>query len=552
MSKFEEYFRRADLDKDGRISGAEAIAFFQASNLPKPTLAKNYNVKFSGNLYFLSNELRLFCWHGFPFKYLPSYFYPENIVVIDLSYSNIKQLWTIPKSFRRLKIMKLRYCCNLTTTPDFSEITNLEELDLEGYVNLVSVHPSIGMLKVLNLSGCLNVNQLPQAIWSRWLTFGLLTKQQHPQTSVSLAGFHMLKSLNFSYYNLEQVHESIGGLSCLEELNLKGNNLLEVPESIGGLSCLKHLNLDGNNLLEVPESIGGLSCLKDLYLNGNKFTSLPGSLNQLSHLQYLYVDGCKKLEVLSELPPSLSIVMARDCTSLCSVTGSSEYPFMTNKSSYFRNCPKLFTSLAIDSQSSISKTQCLDTSITSQGFTNRISSFLRYASIENNIYEFFHFPGSSVESTDIFFHFPGSFVESTDIIYEGNSIPEWFTDKSMGNHVKVDLPSDWCYDKFKGFGTYDRFEGNPIRIHESYMIWQHYEKNTCTQRWKKAENFVTFCFKENNEDIQVKEFGVTLLYHGDLEQDVTNLSMLQDLPTLSQHGGSINFIGSRGHTYWSW
>nr|GEU50408.1 epidermal growth factor receptor substrate 15-like 1 [Tanacetum cinerariifolium] len=40
MSKFEEYFRRADLDKDGRISGAEAVAFFQASNLPKPTLAQ--------------------------------------------------------------------------------------------------------------------------------------------------------------------------------------------------------------------------------------------------------------------------------------------------------------------------------------------------------------------------------------------------------------------------------------------------------------------------------------------------------------------------------
>ncbi|GKB03056.1 actin cytoskeleton-regulatory complex protein PAN1-like protein, partial [Tanacetum coccineum] len=40
MEKFEEYFRRADLDKDGRISGAEAVAFFQASNLPKPTLAQ--------------------------------------------------------------------------------------------------------------------------------------------------------------------------------------------------------------------------------------------------------------------------------------------------------------------------------------------------------------------------------------------------------------------------------------------------------------------------------------------------------------------------------
>ena len=58
--------------------------------------------------------------------------------------------------------MKLRYCCNLTTTPDFSEITNLEELDLEGCVNLATVHPSIGMLNklaVLNLMSILRISQ---------------------------------------------------------------------------------------------------------------------------------------------------------------------------------------------------------------------------------------------------------------------------------------------------------------------------------------------------------------------------------------------------------
>ncbi|KAL6217921.1 hypothetical protein ACLB2K_011138 [Fragaria x ananassa] len=37
---FDAYFRRADLDSDGRISGAEAVAFFQASGLPKPVLAQ--------------------------------------------------------------------------------------------------------------------------------------------------------------------------------------------------------------------------------------------------------------------------------------------------------------------------------------------------------------------------------------------------------------------------------------------------------------------------------------------------------------------------------
>ncbi|WZZ80685.1 hypothetical protein YC2023_101257 [Brassica napus] len=38
MDQFEAYFNRADLDGDGRISGAEAVGFFQGSGLPKPVL----------------------------------------------------------------------------------------------------------------------------------------------------------------------------------------------------------------------------------------------------------------------------------------------------------------------------------------------------------------------------------------------------------------------------------------------------------------------------------------------------------------------------------
>lgn len=37
---FDLYFRRADLNQDGRISGAEAVAFFQGANLPKQVLAQ--------------------------------------------------------------------------------------------------------------------------------------------------------------------------------------------------------------------------------------------------------------------------------------------------------------------------------------------------------------------------------------------------------------------------------------------------------------------------------------------------------------------------------
>jgi hypothetical protein len=40
MEAFEAYFRRADLNQDGRISGQEAVAFFQGAGLPQQVLAQ--------------------------------------------------------------------------------------------------------------------------------------------------------------------------------------------------------------------------------------------------------------------------------------------------------------------------------------------------------------------------------------------------------------------------------------------------------------------------------------------------------------------------------
>ncbi|GKB34382.1 NB-ARC domains-containing protein [Tanacetum coccineum] len=627
---------------------------------------------FTRSLDFLSDELRLFYWHGFPFKYLPSDFYPQNIVAIDLSYSQIKHIWKTPKCFRRLKVMNLSYCCNLTTTPDFSEITNLEELSLEGCVNLVSVHPSMGMLKrlvvlnlrdckqlqnfpsrvemdalqVLNLTGCLKVNQLPEALgkikslkelhadrtaitevpsfvsslinleslslggqgriqprWWTWITapFGLLSKQQHPQRPVSLAGLHMLNSLSLSYCNLLEVPESIGGFSCLKELNLKGNNFTSLPGTLSQLSHLRSLDLDGCkklevlhelppslrginasdctslrslslaglhmleklnfsycNLEQVPESIGGLPCLWYLNLKGNNFTSLPGSLSQLSHLGELNVSGCRKLEVLPELPPSVWEIDASDCTTLREVLGSSKDPFMNKYE--FRNCPNLFKNVTIDSEGCISKTECLDSSITSHGTNHRLSAFLGYVGLQTNRCEFF---------------LQDSWYSDLDIVYHGNSMPEWFTNRSRENHVKVELPSDWCYDKFRGYGTcvvfkckkpFNTFKGyyyvnnfdgayitkgyfkefvkrEMIGTQDSYMICLGYTRHT--RKWKEAKNFVTFSvFEENNEDYEVKECGVRLICDEDIQQGA-DLSMLHGLPTPTQHGGMLNIYSGK-------
>ncbi|PWA73851.1 hypothetical protein CTI12_AA255770 [Artemisia annua] len=155
-----------------------------------------------------------------------------------------------------------------------------------------------------------------------------------------------------------------------------------------------------------------------------------------------------------------------------------------------------------------------------------------------------------------------------DIVYHGDGIPEWFTNRSTTeHHVKVELPSNWCFNKFRGYGTCVVFKGkNPckfkgysvknfdgaylsskknlqnyhfqnevIGIQDSYMIWLHYTSNI----WEleEAKNFLTFGFEENNEDVEVKECGVRLICDEDIEREA-DWSMLQGLPTPTQHGAT--------------
>jgi hypothetical protein len=62
---FDAYFRRADLDRDGRISGAEAVSFFQGSGLPKNVLAQVLALSLSPINHFPSLSLLVIINHHF-------------------------------------------------------------------------------------------------------------------------------------------------------------------------------------------------------------------------------------------------------------------------------------------------------------------------------------------------------------------------------------------------------------------------------------------------------------------------------------------------------
>nr|GEV86046.1 hypothetical protein [Tanacetum cinerariifolium] len=153
--------------------------------------------------------------------------FPRRVDSLSNKLRHIKHLWTTPKCLRRLKFMKLRYCLYLTSTPECSKITNLEELILKGCKKLVKVHPSIGMLKkllVLNMRDCTCLKSFPSNLEMDSLRILILSVQ---------------------------VPKSIGGLSCLKDLYLEGNNFASLPKSLGQLFYLRVLDVHGCKKLDV-------------------------------------------------------------------------------------------------------------------------------------------------------------------------------------------------------------------------------------------------------------------------------------------------------------
>jgi hypothetical protein len=65
-------------------------AFAKMKNL---RLLEINTVSLTGCFKHLSKELRWLCWHKCPLKLLPQNFHLENLVVLDMQHSNIKQIW---------------------------------------------------------------------------------------------------------------------------------------------------------------------------------------------------------------------------------------------------------------------------------------------------------------------------------------------------------------------------------------------------------------------------------------------------------------------------
>ncbi|TXG67527.1 hypothetical protein EZV62_008802 [Acer yangbiense] len=302
----------------------------------------------------LPDDLIILEWHRYPLRALPSNFSPEKLVKLDLSFSNIEQLWEGTKHAPKLKWLILIYCQRLTRIPNLSHFLSLEEVDLKSCKSLVefpSPVQQLNKLRYLSLDGCSNVTKFPLTSASiEMLNLSETAIEEVPSSIQSLtnlkrlylsnctrlkhisAGIFKLKSLLILRLNhcseletfpeisetaITKLSSSIEHMNELQRLTLSNcKNLKMLPSSICNLTSLEDLHLTNCSKLDkLPDNLGNLKSLKNLTVEGSAVGQLPSSITCLENLEFL---NCFESRGLTILPPlsglrSLSRLFLKKC-----------------------------------------------------------------------------------------------------------------------------------------------------------------------------------------------------------------------------------------------
>ncbi|CAL8107622.1 unnamed protein product [Prunus armeniaca] len=300
-------------------------------------LQLNY-VELTGEYKFLSKNLRWLCCHGFLLDSIPSDFDLTSLVALDLQFSKLKIVWKDCK----LTIINLSHSHDLTTSPDFSKVPNLEELIME-CTSLSDVHESIGDLKrlaLVNLEHCKMLKDLPLNLYRSKSIETLLLNgcSRFENLAEGLGDMTSLRTLEADDTAVTKLPSSTVKLKNLRSLALCSLERLTgflphsylrstgfFPPLLDGLNSLRKLTLANCSLTddELPKDLGSLSSLEHLDCGQNSFCRLP-SLSGLSKLEYLCLNDCRKLLALPELPTNLKVLRGFGCTELETMPDFSE------------------------------------------------------------------------------------------------------------------------------------------------------------------------------------------------------------------------------------
>ncbi|XP_031503674.1 disease resistance protein Roq1-like [Nymphaea colorata] len=275
-------------------------------------------VRMEGSYQDLPKSLKFLRWWQCPLKSLPIIdFDVMNIVVLDLTESiieeflgpNVTNSWffhylhpqevNYSRTFSQLKVLILKNCKNLKSSPDFRLIPNATKLVFEGCTKLGRVHESIGDLQRLvrlNLGDCRSLKKIPDSICrlsslEKLVLSGCWSLGELPEEIGRLTS---LKVLQLGPGDMQRLPESVGLLTNLQELEaILCTDLKTIPD-ISNLQALRRLRLSGcSQLMDVP-GLSKLRCLESLQLNGcNALRDMNDMMKEakFEHCKYLSIPG---------------------------------------------------------------------------------------------------------------------------------------------------------------------------------------------------------------------------------------------------------------------
>ncbi|KAK4480003.1 hypothetical protein RD792_013060 [Penstemon davidsonii] len=271
-------------DLDGRSSTSMDSSSSLANYIGTDSFAKMHNLKLlklnymnlSGHYKEFPRRLRWLSWRHCSLRSIPSDFPLENIVVIDIRYSSLKQIWKGVKFLGSLKILNLSHSWELKKIPDLSRLPKIEKLILKDCVKLEKIHESITVVK-----------------------------------NISLLNLKDLSLVNCGLSD-DAFAVDFRSLSMLENLDISGNLIHSLPESFKSLSKLKSFSVQNCTRLK---SLVGLPNVSELFIE--HCTSLEKVTYQsalskkpiISHDHdndnLMTLQGVFKLEDLENIDPQL-------------------------------------------------------------------------------------------------------------------------------------------------------------------------------------------------------------------------------------------------------
>ncbi|KAM7465896.1 hypothetical protein LguiB_013458 [Lonicera macranthoides] len=317
-------------------------------------------------------NLRWLQWRSCMSEFTPTNLHLRNLVILDLSSSEITEdwdLWSQIQMSKKLKVLNLFECVNLRRVHFLSTFSNLERLSvsycerlssLDGIEELESLRyldaaccdsletlPNLSRLtklKELKVDRSPLITNIPGLDKLEFLELLCLRYCMHLERLPDLSNLKSLKELDVSYTMLTEIR-GLCRLKSLEGLDMSNCKCIKSVFGLINLERLKRLNIgfcvrlieihglerleslemlamDYCNFIEILD-LSKLKGLKALSVNRCENLTKIGGLEELISLGYLDIGYCKLIENLPDFSNlrKLEVIEATGCEILTDIRG---------------------------------------------------------------------------------------------------------------------------------------------------------------------------------------------------------------------------------------